>query len=170
MMRTRMSALVALLMILLTALQALAAPPDSPALEGVDTPGVLHDVLPLEEGMLVLGTSESGEDGWMARVDDNGAREWIIRDAGSGVYSFPEALGCGMFYVLVTRPGQTGHDATRTGTGASLLAVIDSGGASTELIPLPGNTQGLLRRTGGFFAVGYAPGRGRTAWGRPGRR
>lgn len=127
--------------------------PEDPRLEGLVT-----EALPLEDGLLLLGESEYGNMGWMARVGEDGGARWVLEEEDGGVFRSVRALPDGSFTALIVR-----EPDFRDGAGeyAAMLASLTSKGKLARTRKLSDHTRRILPLKDGYFALGtYYPQQG----------
>ncbi len=144
----------ALLLINLPSARAAEAPGDLTVFEDERMAGAVVDALPLADGILVLGSSEYGDDGWMAYINGNGSARWLLEEGGAGVFSCPAALDGGSFFALVSRYAKYDYSGNLKGRDESLLVMVNGDGEITQTLPLPYRTEWLIPYAGGYFAIG----------------
>ena len=124
--------------------------PKDPRLEGLVT-----EALPLQDGMLLLGESEYGDMGWMARVGKDGSVVWVLEEEDGGVFRSVRALPDGHIAALILRVPEGSREYT------AAFASVSSNGKLTRTRKLPEHTRRLLPLGDGFFALGtYYPQKG----------
>ena len=120
--------------------------------------GLVTEALPLQDGMLLLGESEYGDMGWIARVGKDGSVFWVLEEEDGGVFRSARALPDGSIAALIVRKPDF-----REGTGeyAAMFASVTSKGKLTRTRKLSEHTRRLLPLGDGFFALGtYYPQKG----------
>lgn len=92
--------------------------PGEPASKG-SAPGRAGEggkALPLEDGMLLLGESEYGDMGWMARVGKDGSVFWVLEEEGGGVFRSARVMPDGNIAAPILRVPEGSRENTATFT------------------------------------------------------
>lgn len=128
---------------------------------GTRLEGLVTEALPLGDGLLLLGESEFGDSGWMARVGEDGSVRWVLEEKDGGVFRSAHALPDGSFAALIVR-----EPDFREGTGeySAAFASVTSGGKLARTRKLSAHTRELVPQGNGWFALGtYYPQQGEVA-------
>lgn len=119
--------------------------------EGKET-GIVRDVIPTKDGLLLVGVSEYMLDPWVVFIDRNGGERWTYANERDDAYLSPSPLANGGFSILRKRTGAGGD------LSESALLILDKHGNAVSEMPLSSNPRSLLAGTDGFFALGALPG------------
>ncbi|HSK68111.1 MAG TPA: hypothetical protein VLA21_02490 [Candidatus Limnocylindria bacterium] len=146
----------AVLAILLVSFLSAAAqvPGDVMTIDDERLPGQVTEVLPLGDGMLVLGATERGEYGWMAFLEPDGGVRWALQERGLGAFRCASLLADGSFSALFRRKPIYDDKGNAYGRYGSGIVFVAADGTIQRTVPLAQDTRWLVRSDGGYYAMG----------------
>ncbi len=116
---------------------------------------LVTEALALEDGFLLLGESEYGNMGWVARIGEYGRLLWVLEDEDGAVFRSVRAMPDGSFTALFLS-----NPEFREGMGenSAALASVTADGTLARTRKLSAHTQSLVPLEDGYFALGtYYP-------------
>ena len=134
--------------------QADAAPGEPFTIDDQRIAGSATEVLPPDDGMLVLGASEYDDEGWMGRINRDGSVRWVLQEEGGGVFRCASALGSGGFAALIKRYADYDDSGDQTGTDETLLAFISGEGDLTRTRLLAPYMEWMIAHEEGCYLIG----------------
>ncbi len=135
--------------------------PENLLIEEPPLEGLVTEALALEDGLLLLGESEYGNMGWMARVGEDGGVRWVLEEEDGGVFRSARALPDGSFGALILRKPDFREE---TGEYAVMLGSVTSRGQLARTRKLSAHQRSLVPLGDGYFALGtYYPNEGEAA-------
>lgn len=146
--------LAALLAAVLSFAQADAVPGEPFIIDDERIAGLATEVLPLDDGILVLGASEYDDEGWMGRINRDGSVRWALQEKGGGVFRCASALGSGGFAALIKRYADYDFSGNQTGTDETLLAFINAEGNLTRIRLIAPYMEWMIAYEEGYYLIG----------------
>lgn len=134
--------------------RAATVPGDLKVIDDERMYGLVSEVLPLDDGILVLGASEFEDKGWMAYLWPDGSVKWVLEETGNGAFRCASALGDGGFASLIKRREAHDYLGNQTGTDETLLAFISGDGKITQTQLLAPHTEWMIAHEDGYYLIG----------------